>query len=230
MAIAHDAVSTSTSSTAALSFTHTPTGTPRGVVVLVGQGDSGVDLVTGVTYGGVAMTRAGAPALLTSGEVGAAFIYFLGSGIPTGAQTVAVSIGAGVFTRQAVCCTMTAAADTAVDQYATVVNANATNPSVSLATTAATTTSIYGLDWSGDSAAATSPAADLTEIVETTVGGATLSFVRKTALGSGGTIAVAWTYSNDEAAAAAVAVKESAAAAKSLVTQSKARRYALVRR
>lgn len=212
MAIAHDATSFSTAVTTALSHTHTPTGTPRGVVVMVCQGGSGDDLVTGVTYGGVAMTRAGAPALLTSGETGASYIYFLGSGIPTGAQTVAVSIGAGTFTRQAVCATMTASNNTEVDAYGTVVNANITNPSITLATTAATTTSIYGVDWSGDSPASTIVPAGETEITETGVLAGTFSFIRRDALGGGGNIAVSWTYNSDEAAAAAIAVREATAA------------------
>jgi len=121
MAIAHDAVSRNTGDTDATthtgnwSWTHTPVGTPRGVVVAIVQSGSGAtDDVSAVTYGGVGLTRVRRDQRTVT-EQGATYLYHLGSGVPTGAQTVAITSGAVV--KQAYCYTMTAAAgmDTAVD-------------------------------------------------------------------------------------------------------------------
>lgn len=74
-----------------MTWTHTPVGTPRGVVVAVVHGVSSTDHVVGVTYGGVAMTRV-VRATDTATEPGAAELWFLGSGVPTGAQTVSADL------------------------------------------------------------------------------------------------------------------------------------------
>ncbi|TAN35690.1 hypothetical protein EPN27_03265, partial [Patescibacteria group bacterium] len=96
-AVAHDSVSEShtgtTGSTSASSFTwtHTPSGTPRGVLVYV-YTISATKTVTSVTYGGVAMTEiAGGAASDTGGETGRVDTFFLGASIPTGAQPIVVS-------------------------------------------------------------------------------------------------------------------------------------------
>lgn len=94
MAVAHDAASSlgaASASVASFSWTHTPAGTPKGILVAV-IGRSDADKVTGVTYGGVAMTRVAPEAHETGGgDDGRCTLFFLGSGIPTGAQTVLVS-------------------------------------------------------------------------------------------------------------------------------------------
>lgn len=88
MAVAYDAVSVAPGG-AAVSWTHAPTGTPRGILVLCeDQGQN----ITGCTYGGVAMTAVpGSPAGKATGEAMNVAAFFLGASIPTGAQTVAIS-------------------------------------------------------------------------------------------------------------------------------------------
>lgn len=93
----YDTVSESHTSTtgsvsvASFSWTHTPIGTARGVVVFVNTIGS-ADLSTSVTYGGVAMSRvANSTASDTATEPGTVTAWFLGSSIPTGSQTVVVS-------------------------------------------------------------------------------------------------------------------------------------------
>lgn len=122
MAIAHDAASRSHSTDAlshtaasAFSWTHTPVGTPKGVVVTITQPLGSGDEVSGVTYGGVAMTRVISVAR-TATEQMRVYIYHLGSGILTGARTVQVT-STGTSAKQAHAFTMTAAAgmDTTVD-------------------------------------------------------------------------------------------------------------------
>ena len=91
---------------------HTPSGTPRGVEVTISH-EAASDIITGVTYGGVAMTR-----VLRQednlGEFGTVYQYFLGSGIPTGTQTVSVSRTNNTTPIQVVVRTFTAAADTEI--------------------------------------------------------------------------------------------------------------------
>jgi hypothetical protein len=70
-------------------FTHTPVGTPRGVAVLISHPDA-ADFITGVTYGGVALARVNGFAV-SFGSQSTSYIYFLGSGIPTGARSVVIS-------------------------------------------------------------------------------------------------------------------------------------------
>src|SRR4026208_2554961 len=95
MAIAHDAATQSSSWTTTpdpFTFSHTPVGTPRGVIVMITiNAESGLDHITGVTYGGVAMARVtNGFAQDTVTEPGSSYLYFLGSGIPTGTQTVSI--------------------------------------------------------------------------------------------------------------------------------------------
>lgn len=108
MAVAKDAVTTS----GLTSFTHTPVGTPAGVLVGIVMANA-ADVVTGVTYGGVAMTEvANSPLVASGAEGGTCYGYILGSSVPTGAQTVAVSVTTG--TPRTIVQTVTAAANTEI--------------------------------------------------------------------------------------------------------------------
>ncbi|MEK9721980.1 MAG: hypothetical protein VW405_00670 [Rhodospirillaceae bacterium] len=94
MTIAYDAKSNYTgSATTNFSWTHTPVGTPAGIVVTVVQDSSTTDEVTGVTYGGEAMTNEGDAASSIFGA--RVYLFTLLSSIPTGAQTVAVTVSGG---------------------------------------------------------------------------------------------------------------------------------------
>lgn len=66
------------------------------MLVFVLRVDDDADAITGVTYGGTAMTAVtGGLAVDSSGEQGNCKAYFLGSSVPTGAKTVAVTATAG---------------------------------------------------------------------------------------------------------------------------------------
>jgi hypothetical protein len=119
MAVAFDATSeshtgtTGSTSEASFSWTHTPVGTPAGVVVYVMTDGTATDLVTSVTYGGTAMAAvSGGLAADTAGEVGQCKAYFLGASIPTGAQTVVVNRTNTADTMYAIAISVTAGADT----------------------------------------------------------------------------------------------------------------------
>lgn len=76
------------------SWVHTPVGTPRGAGVYLHHDTSTTDHVTGVTYGGVAMQRK-VRATDGAGEQGATEIWFVGENVPTGPQTVEVTLSSG---------------------------------------------------------------------------------------------------------------------------------------
>ncbi len=131
--LAFDAVSNATPGTGNLSWTHTPVGTPRGVLVGIFYPTDAVDAVTGVTYGGVAMTEvAGSPLIKATSEDSVVIVYHLGSGIPTGAQTVSVTISGSTVEKAAVAYTVTAGTDTVVQDTGTISNDSIADPSVTL--------------------------------------------------------------------------------------------------
>jgi len=112
MAVAHDASSKSAESVseASFSWTHTPTGTPAGVIVFV-QTMTNADYITSVTYGGVAMTQF-AEAADTASEMIRCTGFFLGASVPSGAQTVEVTRTNNATNMFAMAATVTAGADT----------------------------------------------------------------------------------------------------------------------
>jgi hypothetical protein len=126
VAVAYDAQSESHSGTTgatnvtSFNFTHTPVGTPRGVLIFVyhaSDGAANVETVTSVTYGGVAVPAvSGGAAADTITEPGRCTAYFLGSGIPTGAQSVVVNRTNSntTVTLYAISITVTANADTRI--------------------------------------------------------------------------------------------------------------------
>lgn len=135
MAVAHGVTTLDTASWAtatARTLTFTPTGTPRGIIVRIVQTGASTDQVSGVTYGGVAMKR-WAFYQNTGTEPGAVYIYFLGVGIPAGAQSCIVT-STGTSPKILTCANVTAAADTSIDAVAGVAYTG-TNPSLEIITT-----------------------------------------------------------------------------------------------
>jgi hypothetical protein len=85
------------------------------VVVFVSTFASVADLITSVTYGGVALTRlTGGSAQDAAGELGRLDAFFLGSGLGTGNQTITVNRTNNARVMYASAATVTAGADTAV--------------------------------------------------------------------------------------------------------------------
>jgi len=205
MAVAHDAATLIGTGTGTIEGTHTPSGTPRGVVVAIVQ-DGSAEEVTAVTYGGVALTKQVFKGQATA-EAGSAQFWFLGSGVPTGAQTVKVTVS-GSNTRAVTCMTLTGSEDLAVAATGSTAAESATNPSVSLETGNLETVA-YGATFSGEQASGVGVGAGLTQLTEgqlTTVS-TTYNTLRRTENPTANTT-VSWTYSNDEAASVGIAVKE----------------------
>src|SRR3972149_1067868 len=124
MAIAFDAFSnyTGTSNTS-FSWTHTPVGTPKAVIVWVVQNAATTVEANAPTYGGVTMTLVGS-SVNSTGERGRVDCYFLGTKIRTGSQTVEVTVitPPGTYYRGASCVTLTASKITQVKTYGTSIN------------------------------------------------------------------------------------------------------------
>lgn len=100
-------------SEAQFEWQHSPVDTPRGLVVYVVGSLDATDIITSVTYGGVPMNAVtGGLAQDTSGEAGFSKVYFLGTGIPTGEQTVQVNRDITATPVWACCTTVTAISDT----------------------------------------------------------------------------------------------------------------------
>jgi hypothetical protein len=98
-AVAYDAVSeshtgsTASTSEGSFSWTHTPVGTPRGVTIFAFCLDDATDLVSSITYGGVDVpaVAGGTTSWNSGGTPNRTKAFHLGTGIPTGAQTVLVT-------------------------------------------------------------------------------------------------------------------------------------------
>jgi hypothetical protein len=130
MAVAFDAFSTA--STVDPNFTHTPVGTPRGILMLLLRVAS--EAVNSATYGGVSFGSPVASFTNTVGGEGAGLaldVYFIGSSVPTGAQTVAVDGGANGNTCWVY--SVTATGDVEFINSAQIESTSQANPSTTLA-------------------------------------------------------------------------------------------------
>lgn len=117
--------------TTSLAWTHTPVGTPQGVFVFC-MNDTNADVFSGVTYGSATLTLI-TGATDSAGEPGFTEAYFLGSSIPTGAQTVTCTVSSGSTSKSGVSITVTANGDTQTAGTAScTVSADAANPSCSI--------------------------------------------------------------------------------------------------
>jgi hypothetical protein len=136
LAAAHDAYSDNGGLVADPSWVHTPVGTPRGAYAAIMQFGATIETISVATYGGVAFT----PLTVVDGtaltEPHVVYPFFLGSSIPTGAQTVAFTCSGATSNKRAVCYTVTADTDTVIDDQDTIVNGSLDEPSVGLTASA----------------------------------------------------------------------------------------------
>lgn len=205
MAITHDAAAIPANAlyTATFSWTHTPVGTPRGAAVVVVQ-EGSTDQVSGVTYGGVAMTRVRSD-VRTATEAGRTYLYFLGASVPTGARTVQVTL-TGTADTNAVSYTVTSAAvDTAVDVSAGADAGIIANPSLAISPTAAAVI-YYGL-FSGLAAPVTTVQTGSTHVAGKDYGTDSAMWARKSVAGAGATT-IGYTAASDDVCHSALAIKE----------------------
>jgi len=137
MAVAHDAATESATwsdTPDPFTFSHTPVGTPRGVLVLIVHRESADEIDGVVSYGGVAMARV-VTAVDTVGEACRSYAYFLGEGVPAGTQTVSIAhVATAAATKKAVCITVTAAGSTEIGASG-IAQGDQADPQIALDTT-----------------------------------------------------------------------------------------------
>jgi hypothetical protein len=214
MAVAYDAFSSASDAGggANLSWTHTPVGTPAGIlvwIVMTGYTPSGTNAVS-CTYGGVDMGSPVAEAIKATGEVGSVVFYFLNTGIPTGAQTVtfdpvasAVKFGGAI--------SLTGAADLeVVDSDATINTDSGTNPSVTLSLGSRTSFAAIGFFSGIGVDTGITPLTSWTSRAEHDFGASTAGVYTYDTIGTSD-VTAGWTQAADDAIAVAVAVSEEVA-------------------
>lgn len=211
MAVAFDAFTKGSGSLDPTTWTHTPVGTPKGVIVLIGSLNNS-DIIVGVTYGGVAMTEVpGSPNVLSGGETGSTYCYFLGSGIPTGAQTVSVdTTGAGGFVL-GYSITLTASADTeVVDSDGTINSTASANPSVTLSLGGRTCFAAIAFLSGHDAVGSITQLSGWTNRDESDTGTRQIACYTYDTIGTTD-VTAGWTQTSEDAVAMAIAVAEVAA-------------------
>jgi len=193
------------------SWTHTPVGTPRGILVFCHTGaQASSQTVTGVTYSGVTMAAAGS-ANLTAGENGNVTGWFLGESVPTGAQTVTVTIltdgGSNIYGTSI---SLTAAADTSVLGTNNSINSSSSaNPSSTLALGSVSAFVAMAFRSGQGAVSGITPLTNWTDILEVDDGAETGGTYRYNIIGSTD-VTVGWTQTADDAVALAVAIREGA--------------------
>jgi hypothetical protein len=210
MAVAHDTAtrSSTTFDNNSVSFSHAGAAGTRGVAVLIAQEAGATDQISGVTYGGVTVPRVRREVRSTA-EAGQVYAYFLGTGVPTGTQTCAITTNptSGADDWAGVCCTVTAAADTTVNAQAGTTSAAAANPSLAISPTAAAV--IYYVIWTGLAAPVTTVEAGGTHLFGNDFGADSAMWSRK-AVAAGAT-SMGYTAASDVFAHIALAIAEVAA-------------------
>jgi hypothetical protein len=214
MAVAHDAFSNSgtaaSASVAAFSWTHTPVGTPKGVGVWVFTCNGTADLVTSVTYGGVNVPAVtGGRAVDSAGETGCCEFFFLGSGLPTGAQTIVVNRSNNGNFIGASAVTVTAGADTELTGAPVLITADTANPAATVGTAGVQSQGYVGTRYGGSSSTAGAGCTLLNSTRPSNSTGVSWATARETTSpGATGTKSVGFTHALDDQAFVAIAIRE----------------------
>lgn len=197
---------TSSSST---SHSHTAgTGvTPKAVIVFVFCPDDSTDRVSGVTYGGVSMTRtSNGFAQDTAGEPCTAYCYVLYSGIGTGTQTVAIS--GTTSTRRVICISLNSAYTTLETKASGKLEGDSANPSIALDSSTDLAMRFIGII-SGHNFSSHAPSDYGIELEESQTAGTHTYYAGYDIRSRSGNISIATTATSDDIAAVAVAIGES---------------------
>jgi hypothetical protein len=213
MAVAYDAFSSASDAGGAanLAWTHTPVGTPAAAlvwIVMTGYTPSGTN-ATSCNYGGVDMGAPAGEVIKTTGEVGSVVFYLLGTGVPTGAQTVTFDKVASATTFGG-CITLTGAADVElVDSDTTINSDSSANPSITLSLSGRTSFAAIGF-FSGQGAdTGITPLSGWTSRAEHDFTPSTAGIYSYDTVGTSD-VTAGWTQTADDAFAVAVAVSEEA--------------------
>ncbi len=190
-------------------LSHTPVGTPRGVLGIsiraVGAADT-----SDMDYGGVTMTQlANSPFVRATGEPFAIEVYFLGAGIPTGTQDLSIT-AATEANKKIYCVTFTADDDTefvADDQ----IEGDAVDPSGTLALGGIVSAVVQAFFAGGNNIANYTPLAGWTEQDEQATPGFSFGLYSFDTVGSAD-VTYGYTGASDDYGIYAIAIREVAGA------------------
>lgn len=207
-----DARTTATTGTGNFSFTHTPVGAPDSVQVVIFQMGATDDQISSVTYGGETMDRDVDLVVDAGAEVGRVYWYTLLRGrdtVPSGAQTVAITVSGAASKRPEVVTHTAGGSNVELGPTATLdVDATA-DPSVDLVLPSNARYAILAALLTGrDSTTGGAVGADYTSIAAVDQGAQVTWLMRRTnnAMGAD-TFAANWTFGADEQAIVAVSIR-----------------------
>ena len=201
-------------------FSHSGGAGPKGVILTVVHGDTATQLTSTVTYGGSSLSSIQMNQD-TLTEPGRSEVWFLGSSVPTGTQTVSVDLTSATVTDiQFVCITLNGSANLEiVDQDGITISATQANPTVTLNYGGRECMSIGALYWGGATPpGATGLASGCEEVFGEDLGAWVAEVMRQSTPGTSDFQIGYTTLAADDVAFSAVAVAEVAAAATSLIT------------
>jgi hypothetical protein len=171
----------------------------------------GTDTVIGVTYGGVAMTRIGS-SIKAAAESMCIFVYFLGTGVPTGQKNLVVTLGSSQVVA-AVVSGILCDGDVAVVDVDSTINSNSlANPSVALQLAGRESYAMIGFCSGQDADTGVAPLAGWTSRLEGGFGTAVGCSYTFNTIGTTD-VTAGWTQTAEDAVAVAVAVAQAIPAA-----------------
>jgi hypothetical protein len=192
-AIAHDITTAGAdfTTTGTQTVSHAAAATARAACVLIDQNGTVTDEVSGVTYGGAAMTRLRSDTEAT--EAGRTYVYWLDN-IAAGTQNVAMTTTAATSKQMVVATMITGGRAVAVAGTGTGTNTLIANPSWTISGLAAgTLLEAYEVIHSGLTTMTATPAAGWTLISSTDLGAQGRGFARQEVGSSGTTLTSGWT-------------------------------------
>lgn len=195
--------------TSTFNWTHTPVGQPAGVLVLVVQNVGATDEVIQVEYGGVVMTEvSGSPLLHTTGsEDGALYGFHLGANIPSGENTVTVTVNGTGSSKAGVCYSVISDATTTVVEDTTTLDSGGTaDPSVTL-TTSVKTFAAAALHSGQDAVTSVEVQPGHVSTDTHDFGSQTAYFARRDDVVPSGSPVIGWIATSEEAGVLGVALK-----------------------
>lgn len=209
MAITAYSFTAGNGSASPVTVSHTPSGTPRGVIVFAILDGQSTDYITTCTYGGTSMTEVtGSPVLCAEAEDANVACFFLGSSVPTGTQNVVVSMDfdlpvfVGVYT-------LTASGDVEVIDTDVTINTTTSNPRGSSALSFGGRTCFVaeGIFSGVGAASGITEMTGWTPDAESDMTGQFAAFYSYDTIGTSD-VTIGWDQSSDEAAAIGIAVSE----------------------
>ena len=205
--IAFDAATEGTGTTA-LTWTHVPVGTPKGVFLFC-MNNTNADVFSGATYGGTAMTQIN-NATDGTGEPGFAEGYFLGASIPTGNQAVVCTVSTGSTAKHGVVITVTAASNTQLAGTGSgTVAVDTDDPSVTITGIAGASYGAAGMHSGQNTEGSTTAGTGMTIGPSNDYGTQTTASERRTTQQASGNMAIQFiTAASDDVAMVGIAIEQ----------------------